>query len=384
VGPVIILDKSTFQSLSRREHVLLHKHFTENLTPILAMELLGDLAKQPKRQRRKKSAESQVSEIAGKFGGSGPVTNVDYLTLVYTALLGAPVPTTGQIIPENVTHVQGPGGSRGALIGPSAFNRALLQWSGGRFSEFERELADYWRQITKGISLDAFRSRLDTHHITLPHVEQLEHLTPTADGLLATHTLQDAWLEWLLGQLSLPAPYERAICARWRSRISSLLRDFAPYAWFVLRATLVLLLATRYNLVRWRPTSLLDVQYLYYLPFCMVFASGDLAHQALAPLLLRPDQSFVAGDKLKADLRRLVDELDHMDDRHREMLSFALGVYPTPARGSVVYNLWKKHMRPWGPGSGNRATSLSSADQEEAIRWVEQMVRDAETAQRWK
>jgi len=41
MGPIIILDKSAFQSLSRREHLFLHIHFMENLTPILGMERLG-------------------------------------------------------------------------------------------------------------------------------------------------------------------------------------------------------------------------------------------------------------------------------------------------------------------------------------------------------
>lgn len=49
MGPIIILDKSTCQALSRREHFFLHKYSLENLTPILGMELLGDLAKTPRK-----------------------------------------------------------------------------------------------------------------------------------------------------------------------------------------------------------------------------------------------------------------------------------------------------------------------------------------------
>ena len=45
MGPIVILDKSTFQSLSYREHIFLDKYFYENNTPILCMELLGDLSK---------------------------------------------------------------------------------------------------------------------------------------------------------------------------------------------------------------------------------------------------------------------------------------------------------------------------------------------------
>lgn len=48
MGPILILDKSTFQSLGYEEHLELKKHFMENLTPILAMEIVADLAKEVK------------------------------------------------------------------------------------------------------------------------------------------------------------------------------------------------------------------------------------------------------------------------------------------------------------------------------------------------
>ena len=66
MGPVIILDKSAFQSFSRREHLSLHIHFLENPTPILAMELLADLKKPSKDG---KSPQQKVQELAEKFGG---------------------------------------------------------------------------------------------------------------------------------------------------------------------------------------------------------------------------------------------------------------------------------------------------------------------------
>jgi len=376
VGPIIILDKSTFQSLSRREHSFLDKHFLQNLTPILAMEILGDLAKQPKKGKR--SAEAQVAEISRKFGGSGPATNVDYLTLVFNCLADNPVPMEGRIIPESSRMVRAQDGSLGMIIDLSPFNRALLRWSRGEFSKFERELAKYWRQVTRSVSLDSFRDQLAAHRVILPQVDRQENLLPTVDDLLATATLQNVWLDWLLAQLSLPAPYEEAVKVLWRSRSGVLMSSFAPYAWHVLRVLLALVMATRHKLVTWDPTNVLDVQYLYYLPFCMVFTSDDQLHRFLAPLLIRKDQSFVVGRELKADLRKLADERDRLNSQERAMIDFALGSYPQPARDSVVHKLWKKHLRPWRPGSGNLVTSLPTPEQERAVRWVEQMFRDVE------
>ena len=98
MGPTIILDKSAFQALSSREHMFLERCFTQNLTPILAMELLGDLSKEKAGPR---GAGEKVKELANKFMGSGPATNIDYRTLCMHSLLGNHIPMRGSIIPQS-------------------------------------------------------------------------------------------------------------------------------------------------------------------------------------------------------------------------------------------------------------------------------------------
>jgi hypothetical protein len=60
-----------------------------------------------------------------------------------------------------------------------------------------------------------------------------------------------------------------------------------------------------------------DLAYLYYLPFCMVFVSNDRLHERCVPCSLTEhkaivdgwelsvDQEFVSGRNLKADLAKL-------------------------------------------------------------------------------
>jgi len=373
MGPIVILDKSAFQSFSRREHTFLRIHFEQNLTPILAMELLGDLSKGAGEEPTK-----EVTELTGKFGGSGPVTNLDYQTLCFKSLLGEPVPLDGRIITDNFTAVPRPNGSWGGLIDQGPFNDAILRWSQGEFSEFEHIMARYWRKVTRDLNMDDFIHQLDSRHVIIPHVDDSEGILPTAEGMLMTAGLQDVWLDWLLSQLALPDPIELAILLKWKTRHNLLLKDFAPYASYCLRVLLVLLIATRVGHVRWQPTNLLDVQYMYYLPFCMVFSSNDSLHKSLAPLIMREDQSFVGGEDLKADLRRLAAERDRLTETERSMLSWALGSHPPPAKDSIVYELWKRHLRPWKPGMGNMAIALSEEEKKEALRRAEKLFREAE------
>jgi len=375
MGPIIILDKSAFESLSRREQGFLHKHFLENLTPILAMELLGDLSKQ---RGLPTSPDHWVAGLAGKFGGSGPATNEDYRTLCVNSMIGVRFPLDSRILPQNVTPVGGRGRPRGFHIGLSPFNEAIIRWANGDFSELEHQLAGLWRRATENLSVEALRDQLNGHHVILPHVDQLGDLLATTDTLLGTVTLQDVWLEWLIGQLALPREHELLIRLRWRSRGRLLLKGFAPYAWHCLRVLLALVIATRFELIGWQPTNLVDVQYLYYLPFCMVFASNDRLHRVLTPPLLRVDQSFVVGERLKKDLRRLADDWDRTSEELRAKQSFALGSYPPPAKNSVVHELWKKHCRPWKPGRGNLISNLPEPTQAEAIEEVRAMFQEVE------
>ena len=94
-GPILIQDKSTFQMLSSREHMRRSMHFYDNLVPILAMEIIGDLSKILKSGQ---NPAAKVAELAGKFHGSGGPVNHTAQTLVVQSLIGNnDIPMTGQI-----------------------------------------------------------------------------------------------------------------------------------------------------------------------------------------------------------------------------------------------------------------------------------------------
>ena len=84
------------------------------------------------------------------------------------------------------------------------------------------------------------------------------------------------------------------------------MRVFAPYAAHVLRVELFFRAALGANLVAsTRPSHQVDIAYLFYLPFCTLFTSSDKLHRQCAALFMRPNQEFVWGPDLKADLGAL-------------------------------------------------------------------------------
>ena len=97
---------------------------------------------------------------------------------------------------------------------------------------------------------------------------------------------------------------------------------------------------------RERPSNKIDIAYLYYLPFCMVFTSRDKLHQKTAPLFLDDDQVFVHGDDLKVDLAKLDAHYSLLSDEEklRGVMSFAH--YPPIDGDFLVSRLWDRLMKP--------------------------------------
>lgn len=125
------------------------------------------------------------------------------------------------------------------------------------------------------------------------------------------------------------------------------LREFAPYFAHVFSVDLFFYLAIAADLIgRGRPSHKIDLAYLYYLPFCMVFTSNDKLHADVVPFFLRPNQTFVPGTDLKADLARLDKHYDAFPDevKKRGLMSFAS--YPPDEKVFLVTQLWDKHMSP--------------------------------------
>ena len=150
MGPILLLDKSSFQSLSRDELRALREHFMETLPPILVHEIVGDLAREVEAGA---SADDKVAELAAKFGGSGPATTWDYRTMCLGSLSGRGVPMDGSIPAKMAVPVPDPDGEGyGVLIDLAPENHALLRWARGQFTPEEREAATAWRAEAKELT----------------------------------------------------------------------------------------------------------------------------------------------------------------------------------------------------------------------------------------
>jgi len=93
-----------------------------------------------------------------------------------------------------------------------------------------------------------------------------------------------------------------------------------------------------------RASNVIDLQYLYYLPFCHVFTSGDKFHKQVAPLFMQQNQLFVDPAKLKADLKMIADKWDQTD---KDSGTAFFIKYPWRGENMVSEVIWDKCVPNW-------------------------------------
>jgi hypothetical protein len=301
---IAILDKSAFQGLSRAEHTHFSFSYMENITPILGIEILSDLAKAHIDGR---PPQVRVQELARKFGGSGSTVNMEFIHLVGGELSGSPVPLTGQIIPDNSRVVRAPDGETAMIVDLGAFNHAFLRWSQGVFEPHELALAQRWRATAPDLSQGALWDELRSRNVAVPRPPGavnavVEGLSRVVDEILAMPTMQPVWLDYMLTQIEAKPEFRAHVYDRWLKHEPKAFASFAPYSHHCLRVTLAVLVLTKHNIVSQKASNFLDAQYLFYSPFCEVFISNDRLHRVIAPLVIRPNQRFLSGTDLKREL----------------------------------------------------------------------------------
>jgi hypothetical protein len=365
MGPTILLDKSALQSLSQRELYRLSNHFCFVTCSVLLIEILGDLKKG---QEGDGFSTNEVQQLAQKLLGGG-YPCADHHKLIAGNLLGHAIPMTGQVPMDGGTERTDKRGRTGIVFGPSPENQAILRWDKQEFSEAEKVLAALWRDATRAIDLEAFQRQ---HRSKIHNFKNLDNLHRYVSFI--THPKEAAEKERQLmaamADYGLPSEIQRAVFARWMDAGQPDLEAFAPYAYHCLKVDLVFRLGVITGLITTKRTNRIDIQYFYYAPFCQVFCSRDNLHRNLSSTFLRDDQNFVHGDELKTDLKQLNEWWDLLSDDEKREREYEYGSYPPFNDASATHRMWRRHMLPWTPGSGNRAVKMSKEEEQAVLELV--------------
>ncbi len=149
----------------------------------------------------------------------------------------------------------------------------------------------------------------------------------------------------VISLLQVPRPLEHAIVERWSIMGYKALSEYAPFVAHVLAVELFFQFALAAHLIGTeRASNRVDIAYLNYLPFCMMFVSGDDLHRRCAPLFLRDDQRFVWAPDLKGDLANINSHFMGLSDSEKERGISNFAYAPPKLEGSMVRSLRAQFM----------------------------------------
>lgn len=366
MGPIIIFDKSTLQSLSVDEAVWLDVFYRPNITPLFFVETLADLEKDVDGGR---TPEQVIGNLAEKTPSMG-LPNVHHLTLCMSELLGHtvemrrfPVISGGESVVSR--------GRKGIVFKEPPEMAALKRWQQGRFWEVEREFARAWRKALSDLDLDQIyrQGRKIIGRLGRPH-----DLAEAKAMAVAVHNKRSSrYTREALKHLAIPEELHREFHTRWKTAGEPPITRFAPFTAHVLIVDLFFTIALGADLIsRERPSNKVDIAYLYYLPFCMAFTSNDNLHARTVPLFMGEDQVFIRGNDLKTDLARLDAHYSALPDEVKARGVMSIAHHPPTDGDFLTSRLWDKFMNPaWRERDSH--LKLSGGEEEAAIEEIAEM-----------
>ncbi len=368
VGPILLFDKSTLQSLSVDESVWLDAFYYPNITPLFFVETLADLEKEVDRGR---TPEQVVGNLAEKTPTGGQ-PNVHHEALCENELLGQPVEMLRVPVisgGEPVVTAK----RRGLVFKQPPEMAALQRWEEGKFLEVEREFARAWRKALSGLNLDSIYREGRAIIDGLGRPRDLAEAKRMAVALLEKPGSR--YTREALEAFQVPEGLRREIVARWRAEGGPPIRKFAPYTAHVLTVDLFFCIGLGADFIsRERPSNKIDIAYLYYLPFCMAFTSSDNVHVRTAPLFLTADQVFIRGQELKADLAKLDAHYAALPDEVKERGVMSFAHYPPTDGDFLISKLWDKLMAPgWRQNAARSRKPLSEEAEKRLISQIREM-----------
>ena len=374
-GPTLIFDKSALQSLNPDEAVWLDAFFITNITPLFYVETLADLEKKAARSGR--TAEEIVGSLAYKTPDAGSYPNVHHATLIGAELTGAgSITMDGRPLLCGGTEME-LDGETGLLLRQTPEQEAFHRWQRHEFLDLERQLAKTWRRglsnIDFSVACNFVQSLLGQH--SLPR--SAEEAKKVADDLLGDPR-RDRTIRIGMALLGVPPGAHESILARWSAMGRPSIRDFAPFFSYVVSVDLFFYLAMSGGVIAsTRPSHKIDIAYLYYLPFCQVFTSSDKLHALAAPLFLRPEQTFVLGADLKADLRRLDAHYSLFPDEIKKLGLYRFASHPPADTTFLLTRLWDRHWPAWRK---NASFEMAMVSRPETSQLAKKVVRFANEA----
>lgn len=333
-----MLDKSALQSFSKDEMMTLYRYYFLNIPPVLVIEVLADLKKDAKNRELSKK---EVQRLAKKIVFLNCCVNVNYQDLLISDLFGRPFTIDGRPIMGGGKQVKDSEGKIGIVFDKTAESETIIKWGQGVFSDTEERLAENWRISTRALDIETFKKNQSKNIAGgILKLSKLEDVLGYTDELLQNEKNQASFRDFALKDLMLDTNMKSIIYDRWLSGKFHNIKTFAPYAHHYLRVQTTFYLAVMNNLMGTKSTNRIDLEYLLYLPFTLIFSSADKFHMKMSKLFLNDKQDFVEANHLKMDLNSINTYLRSLPESEQKP---KYGSPPPEIPHSFTAEMWRKY-----------------------------------------
>ncbi|MDZ7863527.1 hypothetical protein [Acidovorax sp.] len=252
-----------------------------------------------------------------------------------------------------------------------AFNR----WQKKDFQQVEHEAASDWRSMLTNLNLPEVGRRMRALGITPQTCRSVKDASGLAKGLVHSRHEPEDQIALLFSFVNIPHHLQGNIIDRWSKAGFPPLAVHAPYAAHVLMVEIFFQIALAANLISTeRASNRVDIAYLFYLPFCHVFVSGDKLHKLCAPEFLTKQQDFVWAPDLKSDLARMNREMLAASEVEREAGLHNLAPRPLGDDSNLTVALWNRHA-PGSPKSKEVALPMSPEAERKLVEHLQSFTK---------
>lgn len=361
-GLRITLDKSVVRGLNNEEVDSLDRYFFQVVPSILVNEILADLTKEPDPKIPNRIA-AHTYRVSGNHG-----LTLDYRTRLDNSLLGSETPMDGRFLASRETVVRTVSGSLATIVETPLEDAILARWERREFTDEERVWARRFRQrMERPLNPKLYLDNIERAGLSFNTPQSVEELITSVNNLLANRKLLPRLFVILARDFGIPYRFSDEITKRWYKEGRKPFEEFAPYAFFCLKANFLWHLSlTNPKLFKRdrnkNKNDRKDLEYCYYLPNTQIFATRDEKQQQLMEALKRPDQSIVNGDELKRGLRKISEDWNGLTTEEKIALNAQRGDAPPENTNSLVYQLWKKHDGEINPSKLREVSNMKLID----------------------
>ena len=359
----LLPDKSALQGLSPREAKWLFHHFRVNLPPVFFSELLADLTKA---KPKSATAEGDVQSLARKITSHSLSTNGGAEDLMWSELHARRTPLDGRPADSRAELLQMENGEKAIYLDATPTQEMLDRWVAGDFSQNDRDFAREWRDGISKIKLEeTFRQ---SKELRRAEVRSRHDIHKVVESVLAG---RDYHLIHMLYDLAgAPSKVMSQAIIAWRKMGKPSVSEFFPYSYLILRIELYFLIGLANQVITTRDTNRIDIEYLKYLPFTLVFTSSDALHMETAQHFLLGHNAFIPGAELKQALAEIADHWEAVDEETRKRGTATYADLPPVNLDNVITRLYDRYMPNWREGANKPRPPISAEESERLMKQI--------------